>query len=432
MSDLDDKFLDEFLDNLCLGIMYERDVVIRFGDSAYCSVKEFELAEYVSRLSSFEEVTCNKVGIVECASEVETRNLVSGQQLSEGLVVNLCPKWVTSCPCHSTAHKIRLTLSKSDVARWERISRLVQRKYPGLVGQLTGIPTYKDQENTRISEPTTSTCNADNSDEISAGARLGDSSVEKYAHATRFVTDPSGSANISSASLCSQISHHMQDGPEIEVEHRETETLGLRKTTEAHGSSASATEPGQRQVEVFHEKNDLLPRYSFAISYGHFMPEKVLSRAVNFNLDDFRNFLDAWAYGIKSTDAFTWILLAILLGLMTAYGGIHLSIWGYEFPTEKERWLWRVASLNVTAFGWFFVICWLLSHSFDSIENGMVCDILPEATFLWPLFIMLCLAILFCAASRVFIVVESFISLRTVPIGVYAAIPWAQYIPHIY
>ena len=44
--------------------------------------------------------------------------------------------------------------------------------------------------------------------------------------------------------------------------------------------------------------------------------------------------------------------------------------------------------------------------------------------FLTPLLILY-------ALSRIYIVVESFISLRHVPIGVYAAIPWVQDIPHI-
>jgi hypothetical protein len=34
-------------------------------------------------------------------------------------------------------------------------------------------------------------------------------------------------------------------------------------------------------------------------------------------------------------------------------------------------------------------------------------------------------------ASRLFLFVESFTSLRDVPSGVYATVPWAHYIPHI-
>lgn len=34
-------------------------------------------------------------------------------------------------------------------------------------------------------------------------------------------------------------------------------------------------------------------------------------------------------------------------------------------------------------------------------------------------------------ASRLYLVTESFLSLRHVPIGAYAAVPWVQTIPHI-
>ena len=33
--------------------------------------------------------------------------------------------------------------------------------------------------------------------------------------------------------------------------------------------------------------------------------------------------------------------------------------------------------------------------------------------------------------SRVYLVVESFISLRHAPIGAYAAVPWVEAVPHI-
>jgi hypothetical protein len=39
--------------------------------------------------------------------------------------------------------------------------------------------------------------------------------------------------------------------------------------------------------------------------------------------------------------------------------------------------------------------------------------------------------IFFYGLSRVYIVVEAFISLRHVLIGVYSAVPWTQSIPHI-
>lgn len=34
-------------------------------------------------------------------------------------------------------------------------------------------------------------------------------------------------------------------------------------------------------------------------------------------------------------------------------------------------------------------------------------------------------------ASRLYLVTESFLSLRHVPIGAYAAVPWVQNIPHV-
>ena len=42
-----------------------------------------------------------------------------------------------------------------------------------------------------------------------------------------------------------------------------------------------------------------------------------------------------------------------------------------------------------------------------------------------------CYFISLCILSRIYLVVELFTSLRNVPIGVFAALPWVQNIPHI-
>ncbi|PQE23339.1 hypothetical protein CJF30_00011209 [Rutstroemia sp. NJR-2017a BBW] len=31
------------------------------------------------------------------------------------------------------------------------------------------------------------------------------------------------------------------------------------------------------------------------------------------------------------------------------YGGIHLSVWNFEFPTALEKLLWKIASIGVAA-----------------------------------------------------------------------------------
>lgn len=152
---------------------------------------------------------------------------------------------------------------------------------------------------------------------------------------------------------------------------------------------------------------------------------------------------------------------AILL-LSLCYGGIHAAAWNFDFPTNIERMTWRVACISAIAgfSGMFYFMSVIESFSgelsmglpfsrvlarelqrakeniaregayekWDSfgnviltIINFLLDNFLRLGIFLIPYFLLV----------RLFIVTESFISLRRVPIGVYTDVPWTEYIPHL-
>lgn len=132
-------------------------------------------------------------------------------------------------------------------------------------------------------------------------------------------------------------------------------------------------------------------------------------------------------------------LLVLSLAMPLVYGGIHLSVWNFEFPSGTERLLWRIASIGIGA----------TSPVLFAVGLGMkilleLVKILVEIVSgrrqskkqwrdvgesIYPY--MGALAVLFYALARVYIVVESFVSLRHVPIGVYLTPSWLQMIPHV-
>lgn len=121
-------------------------------------------------------------------------------------------------------------------------------------------------------------------------------------------------------------------------------------------------------------------------------------------------------------------LFAVLFFLLPAlYGGIHLSAWGFEFPSHVEALLWKIACID-------------LAMTSIPIAFLVDLDILSNTKLGWGwqarMGEFLCILILYIllfayAFSRFYIVTEAFVSLRYVPIGVYAAVPWTQNIPHI-
>ncbi|KAI5819567.1 hypothetical protein BZA77DRAFT_304353 [Pyronema omphalodes] len=135
-----------------------------------------------------------------------------------------------------------------------------------------------------------------------------------------------------------------------------------------------------------------------------------------------------------------WSLLISLILICALYGGIHLSTWHFAFPSDTERLLWKISgiitvSASLLAPGWL----WWAKNIFD---DGFVTS-MQRVLFSWyylddaaDYFVQISACIVIVTspvvlATRLFLVVESFISLRSVPAGVYVTVPWAQYIPHL-
>jgi hypothetical protein len=133
------------------------------------------------------------------------------------------------------------------------------------------------------------------------------------------------------------------------------------------------------------------------------------------------------------------IVLATCLALL--YGGAHAAAWNTHFPSSTEQLLWRVCSITVgtmilLSLLLILMISWLnelleeakvkeLFHRVFNVFPEMLSDILM---FFGMLFIAG--AILFYVFARAFLVVEAFLSLRSLPKGSFETVPWSDYWPH--
>lgn len=97
------------------------------------------------------------------------------------------------------------------------------------------------------------------------------------------------------------------------------------------------------------------------------------------------------------------------------YGGLHLAAWRNQFPTEVEQMLWRVAAA-ITAIGWSGFVCslWLGRRPFFRYICGVLFGI----------------CLIPCLFVRVYLFLESFISLRKLEKKAYDINVWSQLWPH--
>ena len=113
-------------------------------------------------------------------------------------------------------------------------------------------------------------------------------------------------------------------------------------------------------------------------------------------------------------------ILALLLP--ATYGGIHLTALRYEFPTPIESTLWRVS-------------CYILMAAFPAAWCGDIALKIIRPCWGWSRWygtiLVLGSVFVFFNAARIFITVESFISLRSLKVGVYWIPSWLQMFPHL-
>ncbi|KAF8865240.1 hypothetical protein BDZ45DRAFT_612349 [Acephala macrosclerotiorum] len=115
-----------------------------------------------------------------------------------------------------------------------------------------------------------------------------------------------------------------------------------------------------------------------------------------------------------------YFLLSMVI-LMLIYGGVHLAAWTFRFPSKVEAFLWTASCLDLIGMAGVVALLWF------AITRGDDGWIHSSGVYGWVLLVVNVIIYIF---SRVFIVVEAFLSLRRVPVGVYAVIPWSNLIPH--
>lgn len=139
--------------------------------------------------------------------------------------------------------------------------------------------------------------------------------------------------------------------------------------------------------------------------------------------------------------------------LATLYGTLHVLAYKQHFPTEIEGLLWIISSI-VSAV--FFLFCFLLKNllmllifttvgigkipRFDFFEHPVVkvslrfilfsVYFMVYSLYLVLFFILMVVFPIVFISSRVYLVVESFISLRSLHPDIFNTVPWSNYWPH--
>ena len=126
--------------------------------------------------------------------------------------------------------------------------------------------------------------------------------------------------------------------------------------------------------------------------------------------------------------------IAISSLISCLYAAFHLGAWASHFPSIQEQWLWRASALLLVT----TPVPWLIRLFSDkdpvesAIEGSSTKSLrrLRNCCLWLGLTIGVCMIILYPAA-RLYLLVESLISLRSLESGAFQTVAWTKSIPHI-
>ena len=172
--------------------------------------------------------------------------------------------------------------------------------------------------------------------------------------------------------------------------------------------------------ELYYDKSKSSVNYLTHYNHSIFLDRKGLQAG-------FYAYFRAWASGG---------LIAALTVCMF-YGAAHTTAWKFAFPTDVERLLWRIACVDtiggvISLLAIFSIVVFLHEHDFKMLLRAFFAQEKGIMPLLYRMLIVVgIINIPFFIVSRLYIIVETFISLRHVQWGVYATVNWTDYIPHL-
>lgn len=140
-----------------------------------------------------------------------------------------------------------------------------------------------------------------------------------------------------------------------------------------------------------------------------------------------------WASGNLLRAMSGFVMGMVVWSASMAYGGVHATAWHAHFPSRTEALLWRASSVCIAGSGLTWILINMLARTFPWFKAywKQVETLRAHWTSLVSLGLLASLCGIAYLFARIFLVVESFISLRKLPASTYDTLEWTQLVPHL-
>ncbi|KAJ7706551.1 hypothetical protein B0H16DRAFT_1746909 [Mycena metata] len=123
---------------------------------------------------------------------------------------------------------------------------------------------------------------------------------------------------------------------------------------------------------------------------------------------------------IDGKDPYGLVLLAGVFGVGTIFGSIHCAAWNALFPSMAEMWIWRISSVFIAAYPvlTYLAVIGAIWAPDNDIATAVLVGFTVVGTVIYPFF-------------RLFLIILSFTTLRSLPPSAFVDVNWSNYIPHL-
>ncbi|KAL7812696.1 hypothetical protein V8C44DRAFT_329024 [Trichoderma aethiopicum] len=149
--------------------------------------------------------------------------------------------------------------------------------------------------------------------------------------------------------------------------------------------------------------------------------ELVVERPRNWPGDDLLRHMQGHLMGI------------ILWSSSTVYGAVHIAGWNEVFPTTIESWFWRASGVYIVFSGLLWSLLNLMGHLSGSVWwfwYGILEGAERKRSHVL-IYVLCCIGGTCYVVARVYLVLEAFVSLRSLPAAAYDSPSWILTVPHL-
>lgn len=175
------------------------------------------------------------------------------------------------------------------------------------------------------------------------------------------------------------------------------------------------------------EKFDNL-RPNFTVDVGQYLPRPFVPEEGSFELSQLGQKVRFRNDRLPPYER-DWLLGHFLGVLSLLFGAVYIAGWNISFPTHTERIVWRVCTLMTFS---LVVVFWAVDAAVELHQRKEIKKVPGnEKVALTPVKMALYVIIsMVYVAIRLYILIEPFVCLRSLPPSAFETVQWSSFIPH--